>query len=133
MDEIVHIALALISSGQSWLVGRRAGGRIFAGLWEFPGGKMEPGETPQEAAVRETQEETGLAVEPLELLGELRTAHAGREFVLHLVHCQAIAGQPAPRDPAVEQVRWVNTAELETLPMPPVNAQIIAVIRRLMS
>lgn len=90
---------------------------------------MELGETPHVAAVREVREETGLAVEPVELLGELETAPEGRRVKLHLVLCRVTGGEAAVRDAAVEQVRWVGMAELETLPMPPVNAQIIERLR----
>ena len=131
MNEPLHVALALVSSQHGWLISRRASGRIFAGLWEFPGGKLAPGETPQQAAVREVQEETGLVVAPVAVVGVLRTAHGGREVILHLVHCRAAGDEPQACDPAVEEVRWAAVCELERLPMPPVNAEIIALIRQL--
>lgn len=131
MDEAAHVALVLVSSDRGWLISRRSGGRVFAGLWEFPGGKMEPGETPQVAAVREAREETGLTVEPTGLLGEFWTAHAGAQITLHLVHCRAVSGNPVPCDPAIAEVRWASLDELETLPMPPINAEIISLLRSL--
>jgi A/G-specific adenine glycosylase len=131
MNEPLPVALALVSGESGWLVSRRSSGRIFAGLWEFPGGKIVPGETPQEAAIREAREETGLMVEPVAVLGELRAAHGEHEVILHLVHCRVIDGEARACDPAVEEVRWVRAAEIEQLPMPPANAEIIARIRGL--
>ena len=128
MSDPSSIAIALVRrDSDQWLVGQRAPGRVFGGLWEFPGGRVEPGETPEQAAVREVREETGLDVTPVSAIGSISTAHAGRTFVLHLIRC-ALAG---PDDPhpgeAVSQLRWVSTAELRGLPMPPANAEIISI------
>lgn len=132
MDEASHVALALISGEHGWLISRRSEGRVYAGLWEFPGGRIRPGETPQDAAVREAREETGLTVEPVALLGQIRTEPAGPAVViLHLVHCRALDGRPAACDPAVEEVRWASTSDLESLPMPPANAEIVALLREM--
>lgn len=131
MDGPIHVALALVQDDRGWLVSRRAAGRIFAGLWEFPGGKMEVGESAEQAAVREAAEETGIAVEVLGVLGELWTVNAGRQATLHLVHCRYVSGDPAPCDPAVLEVRWVSLSELAELPMPPVNAEILERLRML--
>jgi mutator protein MutT len=126
VDVRVHVALAVVDEEGRWLVGRRSPGRIFASLWEFPGGKLLPGESAEQAAVRETREETGLTVEPLADLGQIETCHGGRTVVLHLIHCRRVAGEPQPSDPAVDEVRWVTAAELRALPMPPANADVIA-------
>ena len=131
MEAAIHVALGLVRGDRGWLVSRRAGGRVFAGLWEFPGGKMEPGESPEQAAVRELAEETDLTVEPLRVLDELWTVQAGRQVTLHLVLCRPIAGEASVRDPALLEVRWVTLAELQELPMPPDNANIIERLRSL--
>jgi mutator protein MutT len=132
VDVRVSVALALVRENGRWLVGRRAAGRVFAGLWEFPGGKVHLDENPSQAAVREALEETGLAVEPIADLGRLETAHAGQTVVLHLIHCRLVAGRESgplrPRDPAVTELRWVGPDELRTLPMPPANAEILRLL-----
>lgn len=125
MMETVHIALGLVCAEGRWLVSRRSAGRSFADHWEFPGGKMLDGETPETGAVREVREETGLEVEPTGSLGQVATAHEGRGLVLHLVLCRPVAGQAGVNDPAVVEVRWVDAVELHTLNMPPANARII--------
>jgi mutator protein MutT len=131
MEQIVDVALALVRGVRGWLVTRRSAGRVFAGLWEFPGGRIDIGETPYEAAVRETAEETGLTVEAVAAVGKIETAHAGGRVVLHLVHCRVVSGEAGVCDTAVEEVRWVSMSELEALPMPPVNAEIIARLKGL--
>ncbi len=123
---MVEVALALIERGGRWLVSRRAPGRVFEGLWEFPGGACQTGETPAAAASREALEEVGLVVLPLMDLEPIETAHAGRQFRLHLVRCAAAEGDVRPCDPAVIEVRWVDLDELKRLPMPPANAAVIA-------
>ena len=122
---IERVALALIHDHGHWLVGRRGPGRIYSGLWEFPGGKMLPGETPEQAVVRESREETGLTVATLGRLERLTTRYAGRSIQLYPVHCRCIGGQIAPRDPEVSELRWVRLDELRLLDMPPINARII--------
>lgn len=123
---MAEVALALIERGGRWLVSRRAPGRVFEGLWEFPGGACQPGESPAAAASREALEEVGLVVSPLVVLEPIETAHAGRRFRLHLVRCAVTGGDARPCDPAVVEVRWVDLDELKHLPMPPANAAIIA-------
>jgi len=131
----VSVALALVQKDGRWLVSKRGEGRVFAGLWEFPGGKMKPGETPCQAAVRETREETGLLVEPVADLGTLETGHAGQKILLHLVECRLSPGAPrrsdaGPRAAAVVEMAWVSPDRLRTLPMPPANARIIDLLTR---
>lgn len=130
MNDPVQISLALVCHEGRWLVSRRAPGRPFAGLWEFPGGRIEPGESPGQAAVREVLEETGLTVTAERPLGTVRSDHAGGHFLLHLVICRFVAGVGEVCDPAVTHVRWVSFDELQALSTPPVNAEIIARLPR---
>jgi len=129
MGPSAGVALALVDVEGRWLVSRRAPGRNFAGLWEFPGGKIEPGETPAQAAVREVAEETGLEVSPLGGLGQVTTEHNGQTIVLHLIRCGARAGVPRVCSSAIDAVRFVTLSEVADLPMPPANATVIARLR----
>ena len=124
----VHVGLGLVRRGDFWLVGRRASGRVFAGLWEFPGGRIEPVESPADAAIREVREETGLVVEAVADRGQVATAHAGRSVVLHLVECRPVRGEASATSPAVTEVRWVRTTALRNLEMPPANAEILTLL-----
>lgn len=123
--DMLNVALAVIRQGNQVLVSRRAEGRIFAGRWEFPGGRVEPGESPEAAAVREAMEEVGLGVEAVETWPPVLTHHGGRDVALHPVLCRVVSGEPRPRDPAVTEVRWVGAEELRTLQMPPANVEIV--------
>ncbi len=125
----VSVALALIEQDGRWLVGLRSSGRLFAGLWEFPGGRVEPGETPQQAARREVLEETGLLVEVCGELGEVAGETPDGQLTLHLVLCRPVAGRAEPHAEAVKAVRWVWPEELDGLEMPPANAEVVRRIR----
>lgn len=110
---------------------RRAPGRVFAGLWEFPGGKVENGESAFEAAVRETREEAGLTIEAMEewMTVDSRPSPEKR-VILHVIHCRYIAGEAHPCDAAIEAVDWATLSDLRHLPMPPANAMIVAAIEK---
>lgn len=130
MSEQVHVALALVEREGRWLVARRSEGRVFAGLWEFPGGKVDSGESAASTAARETREETGLSVTPTADLGRVETCHAGQQVTLHLIRCRPGPAEATPASTAVTDVRWVDLADLLRLPMPPANAEIIERIVR---
>lgn len=116
-----RIAIAIVERDDQFLVGVRPDGVPLAGYWEFPGGKVEAGETPAEAAARECREETGVTVEPLvELLTEEFTYDHG-SVELHFFHC-AIQGVGTPCFP----YRWVSRGQLRDLKFPAGNRQIVA-------
>ncbi len=107
------------------LLARRPAGRAWAGLWEFPGGKVEAGETPEDALVREWHEELG--VTPVGLTPFSFSTIAGadrgdssRHVTLLFFEVNGIAGQP--RAVTVDAVRWCTAAEAKLLPMPPADA-----------
>ncbi|QQV78684.1 (deoxy)nucleoside triphosphate pyrophosphohydrolase [Sphingomonas aliaeris] len=125
------VAAALIDDAGRVLVQQRPPGKQMAGLWEFPGGKLEPGETPEAALVRELDEELGIVVDPAalrpatfasELLGD-------RSLLLLLYLCRSWSGDPVALDAVA--VRWVTLAEMRTLDMPPADAPFIAALERM--
>lgn len=122
----IQVAIALVERDGAWLVSQRAAGRVFAGLWEFPGGKIEPGESPAGAAVRETREETCLEIEAVGELGSIVTDYPDHRVILHLVLCRCVNGEPSPGDDSVTEVCWVSWTQLQQLEMPAANAEIIA-------
>ena len=113
------------------LLQQRAPGREMAGLWEFPGGKVESGERPEHALVRELQEELGILVTP-EALSPACFASAplgNRNLVLLLYLCRAWTGTPRPLD--ASGLQWVHTADMPALPMPPADRPLIGLLERL--
>ena len=120
-DDAVSIAVAVVCQGDCFLVGRRPAGVPLAGLWEFPGGKIEPGESPQEAAIRECREETGLTVAVHdEFPGQLYDYEHGRVH-LHFLSCLPVDRDPVPQAP----FRWVERQKLADLEFPAGNRALL--------
>ena len=125
--DAMNIALAIVRQSGLWLVDRRGDrGGPFAGLWEFPGGKIQAGETPEVAAVRECAEETSLQVEPAGRLELVEHDYDRLRVRLHPVLCRAVSGTAFPRDRSVVEVGWVDDGTLASLEMPAANRSVIA-------
>lgn len=125
------VAAALVDGGRRVLLQQRAPGRDMAGLWEFPGGKVEEGERPEAALVRELDEELGISVE-IDALSPAAFASAdngGRHMLLLLYLCRTWRGDPRPLDAAA--LKWVRPDEMGALPMPPADAPLIPMLDRL--
>jgi len=131
MNLLLVSAVALIDDQGRVLVQQRSRGRSMAGLWEFPGGKVEPGETPEHALVRELREELGIDVDP----DTLSPAVFGSEplgdaqLLLLLYLCREWRGTPVALD--ADGLQWILPGDLRTLAMPPADIPMIAVLERL--
>jgi mutator protein MutT len=126
---MVPIAIAVVEQNGQVLIGRRASDAELGGLWEFPGGKIQPNETPAQAAVRECREETGLDVEVVSLDStvEHQYERPGRELLdvqLCFFRCQPQPGSTTPKPP----FRWVSTSQLADYEFPAANRQIVAAL-----
>ena len=122
------VAAALIARDGRVLVQQRPAGKSLAGLWEFPGGKVERGEAPAAALVRELEEELGIAVDPADChpLTFASEALADRHLLLLLYRVDRWRGEPrALEAPAL---RWATATELADLPMPPADRPLIAAL-----
>lgn len=119
--ERTRIAIAIVERPGEYLVGCRPEGVPLAGLWEFPGGKVEADETPREAAAREALEETGITVEVGEEYPLVDYDYAHDRVLLHFFACVPREPAPAPRPP----FQWIPLAKLAELPFPPANVEII--------
>lgn len=121
------VAVALTNAEGLVLVAQRPGGKQHAGLWEFPGGKVEMGEGPRAALVRELREELGIAVEPLALDPVAFSESTGtRHLVLLLYRCRSWEGEPRALDAAA--IRWIAPDALADLPMPPADYPLAAAL-----
>ncbi len=121
LDSRQQIAIAIVEQDSRFLVGQRPPGVPLAGLSEFPGGKVQTGESPEQAAIRECFEETGLAVRIVEPCAIVRHDYAHGRVELHFVRCVLVDFNAAPRHP----FRWVTIAELAELQFPDANREIL--------
>lgn len=126
------VAAALIRDDGCVLLQQRAPGRAMAGLWEFPGGKVEEGERPEAALARELEEELGIGVDPGDLSAAFFASadNAGRHMLLLLYFCRAWRGEPEALDAAA--LRWVHPRYMHALPMPPADEPLVAMLEALL-
>ncbi len=129
---VLVVACALVDADGRVLVARRPEGRSMAGLWEFPGGKLEPGETPEACLVRELREELGIDTEESCLAPFTFASHAYESFhlLMPLYVCRIWRGLPRPREG--QELRWLRPQDLERLAMPPADRPLVAMLRDLL-
>lgn len=129
---LIVVAAAMIDREGRVLVQQRPPGKPMAGLWEFPGGKIEPGETPEAALARELHEELGIAVTPGHLVPASFASEGlgGRHLLLLLFTLRRWRGDPEPHHASA--LRWVYPAELRGLAMPPADVPLVDALERLL-
>jgi len=119
------IAIAVVEHESRFLIGQRPQGVSLAGLWEFPGGKIEPGETAELAAVRECLEETGISVEPLFRYPTHVQDYDHDQVVLHFIACRPIAGATTSSKPPFF---WAERAKLPVYDFPAGNRELLRIL-----
>jgi mutator protein MutT len=120
-EPIVVVAAVVERSGR-FLVTRRLEGTHLPGLWEFPGGKCEPGESLESCLRREVQEELGVTAEIHEEIVATRHEYPERTVQLHFLRCD-LAG--TPQAVLGQEMRWVTREELRTLPLPEADRDLV--------
>lgn len=125
MKLVLVVACALIDPDGRVLIAQRPEGKALAGLWEFPGGKLEPGERPEAALIRELDEELGITVKEACLAPLTFASHAYDDFhlLMPLYICRRWEGQVASRE--AQALKWVRPAKLRELAMPPADEPLI--------
>lgn len=118
-------AVALLDEDDRVLLAERPAGKSMAGLWEFPGGKIEPGERPEETLIRELREELGIAVEAPCLAPFVFASHAYETFhlLMPLFVCRRWQGIVQPMEG--QKLAWVRPRKLSEYPMPPADLPLV--------
>jgi 8-oxo-dGTP diphosphatase len=125
MKLLLVAAVALIDADRRVLIAERPEGKQLAGLWEFPGGKIEPGERPEQTLIRELHEELGITVEEPCLAPLTFASHAYESFhlLMPLYVCRRWSGFVQPREG--QRLKWVRPRDLRNYPMPPADEPLI--------
>jgi len=126
---VLVVAVALVDADGRVLIARRPEGKAMAGLWEFPGGKVHAGETPEAALVRELEEELGIDITESCLAPFTFASHPYADFhlLMPLYVCRVWKGTIAPREG--QAVKWVRPNALGDYPMPPADEPLVAMLR----
>jgi len=126
---VLVAALALVDADGRVLIARRPEGKPMAGLWEFPGGKVHAGETPEAAAIREAREELGIDTRTSCLAPLVFASHAYDDFhlLMPVYVCRVWAGTVAAREG--QALAWVRPVRLRDYPMPPADEPLIPLLR----
>ncbi|NBC32438.1 MAG: NUDIX domain-containing protein [Alphaproteobacteria bacterium] len=125
-------AVALVDADGRVLLARRPPGKAMAGLWEFPGGKVHDGETPEAALIRELREELGIDTEQACLAPFTFASHAYDDFhlLMPLYVCRRWQGTATPLEG--QELAWVRPLRLRDYPMPPADKPLIAMLQDLL-
>ena len=137
-DMLLVSAVALIDRDGRVLLAQRPEGKAMAGLWEFPGGKIEPGETPETALIRELDEELGIntaasCLAPLSFASHSYGASDNRaafQLLMMLYVCRRWQGRPQPIEGGA--LKWVRPQQLRDFPMPEADIPLIAALQDLL-
>ena len=129
---VLVAAAALVDVDGRVLIARRPEGKSMAGLWEFPGGKVEAGERPEDALIRELAEELGIAVHDSCLAPLTFASYAYESFhlLMPLFVCRRWTGEVRPRE--AQQLAWVKPLRLGDYPMPPADEPLVPMLRDLL-
>jgi 8-oxo-dGTP diphosphatase len=123
---VLVVACALVDKDGRVLISQRPEGKAMAGMWEFPGGKVEPGERPEQALIRELKEELGIDVTAACLAPLTFASHGYPSFhlLMPLYVCRRWNGQIRPGEG--QKVAWVRPKGLRAYPMPPADVRLVA-------
>ena len=129
LPSVLVSAVALIDADGRVLISKRPEGKTMAGLWEFPGGKVEEKETPEDALIRELKEELGLDIAESCLAALSFASHAYTDFhlLMPLFVCRVWKGVPEPKEG--QEIRWVRPMRLGDYAMPPADKNLVSLLQ----
>jgi 8-oxo-dGTP diphosphatase len=123
-QRLLRVAAGIVPQDGRYLLQRRPAGTHMAGFWEFPGGKLEEGETPAAALAREMREELGVEIDGVRPLWVIRHAYDDREVELHFLAARIAAGEP--RALQADAIGWYAPEAMPGLPILPADLEIVA-------
>jgi 8-oxo-dGTP diphosphatase len=128
LNKLLVVACALVDADRRVLIAQRPEGKSLAGLWEFPGGKVEADETPEAALIRELEEELGISTKEACLAPLSFASHSYESFhlLMPLYVCRKWQGTPVAREHTA--LKWVRPQDLREYPMPPADEPLIAAL-----
>lgn len=128
---LLVVAAALMNEDGWILLAERPAGKSLAGFWEYPGGKVKEGETPERALVRELKEELGIEVEEKDLKPLAFASHDYPDFhlLMPLFVCRKWKGAPHPHEG--QKLAWVKKEEMKNYPMPPADVMLAAALKKM--
>ncbi|RVU36882.1 8-oxo-dGTP diphosphatase MutT [Hwanghaeella grinnelliae] len=129
---VLVVAVALVDVDGRVLIAKRPPGKKMAGLWEFPGGKVDAGETPEQALIRELKEELDIDTRQSCLAPLTFASHAydDMHLLMPLYACRVWQGDPVPKEG--QELAWVRPVKMKDYPMPPADIPLIAMLRDLL-
>jgi 8-oxo-dGTP diphosphatase len=120
---MIPVVAALIVRGNKLLIARRPEGKHMAGRWEFPGGKIEHGESPEEAIEREIREELAVSIRAGRIYQAITYSYPEKDVLLLFYVASIVSGEPQTIEEA--EIRWVTMEELDQYPFAPVDALLV--------
>lgn len=132
LPTVLVAAVALVDADGRVLLAQRPPGKAMAGLWEFPGGKVQPDETPERALIRELREELGIDTAESCLAPLTFASHRYERFhlLMPLYACRVWKGEPTPLEG--QTLAWVKPVRMRDYPMPPADVPLVAMLRDLL-
>ncbi len=123
-----HVAVGVVRKAERLLITRRKAGGLLGGLWEFPGGKVRPGETPKETCRREIKEELNLSVEITNRMTRVRHAYSHFKISMDVFDCRYMAGKVKLNGP--DNYKWIALEEIEDYAFPGANRKFIPLLKK---
>ncbi len=132
LPTVLVVAVALVDDDNRVMIAQRPEGKSMAGLWEFPGGKVEAGETPEKALIRELKEELSIDVTAACLAPFTFASHTYEKFhlLMPLYVCRRWKGTPQPQEG--QTLKWVRANTLKSYDMPPADIPLVAMLQDLL-
>jgi len=123
-DNVIEVVGAIIKDGDKYLIGQRSAQKSQGGLWEFMGGKIEPGETPEEALKRECLEELAIEIENERIIDSVVHEYPEKTIRLTLIECNPKNGS-VPQALEHQAIKWVTLEEMNTLEFAPADQELV--------